>query len=118
MNEFTTIKLLFSIIIPLIVFGGIFITIGRLLAKQKNHCKYIEIINKAMWKNGRPLLQSIQESKELRIEYNKKHDKIMEKLDEMDEKQDKTNTKRDEQIGEIKLHMQKIDLWYIETHKG
>lgn len=94
----------------LVSFAGIFVAIGKLLTKQKTQCKDIKILNNAMWKDGRPLLQSVKEGKE-------SYDKIMSKLNEMDEKQDDVNNERTKQISEIRLHMQKIDIWYTETRE-
>lgn len=101
----------YKIFFFLVTFAGIFITIGKLLYKQKTHCRDIKIINNAMWKDGRPLLQSVGESKEL-------HNKIMDKLDKMDKKRDEVVKERNEQMKIIELHMQRIDIWYTETHKG
>lgn len=108
--DLTLFRFLTASFIFLASFAGLFISIGRLLNKQKAQCKKIETINNAMWKEGRPLLQSVKDSKEL-------HKEIMIKLDEMDEKQDNVNKERTEQIGKIRLHMQKIDIWYTETHE-
>lgn len=106
-----------ALFVFLVSFAGIFIAIGRLLNKQKSHCDKIKTIEKSMWDKGRPLLQSTKGCVEERSEFNKTCDIILRKLEDMDKKQDETNEKRNKQIIEIQLHMQKIDLWYVETHK-
>lgn len=116
--DFTMFRFLTMIFFFLVSFAGIFITIGRLLNKQKTHCKNIKIINGALWKDGRPLLQSVKACKEERDEFKILCKEIIDKLNEMDDKQDKTNELRSKQIQKITLHMQKIDLWYKEKHKG
>lgn len=115
--DFTIFRLLSMVFFFLVPFAGIFVAIGRLLNKQKNQCRDIKIINGALWKDGRPLLQSVKVCKEERDEVKESCDDILKKLDEMDTKQDASNELRSKQIQKIKLHMQKIDLWYIETHK-
>ena len=106
-----------ALFVFLVSFAGVFIAIGRLLNKQKSQCTKIKTIEGSMWKEGRPLLQSVKTCGEERSELNKTCDMILGKLGEMDRKQDKTTKKWDEQMVKIQLHMQKIDLWYIETHK-
>lgn len=106
-----------AVFIFLVSFAGIFIAIGRLLNKQKSHCTKIKTIENSMWKEGRPLLQNVETCKEERAEVKETCNTILAKLGEMDKKQDEANKKREGQIQKINLHMQKIDLWYIETHK-
>lgn len=107
--DITVFRIFITGILFFVAFAGIFITIGKILNKQRTHCSKIGTINNALWKQGRPLLQSVKESEKL-------HSEIMDKLDTMDIKQDEVNKERAEQIGEIKLHMQKIDLWYEDKH--
>lgn len=107
-----------AVFIFLVSFAGIFVAIGRLLNKQKSQCTKIKTIETSMWKEGRPLLQSVETCGEERKEFNKTCDMILEKLEEMDKKQDSANEKREKQIHKITLHMQKIDIWYAETHTG
>lgn len=109
--DLTVFRFLIAGFFFLISFAGIFVMIGKLLSKQKTHCKSIKIITNAMWKEGRPLLQSVKESEKL-------HKQIMDKLEKMDKKRDGVVKERNEQMRIIELHMQKIDLWYIETHGG
>lgn len=117
-----------TLFVFLVSFAGVFIAIGRLLSKQRNHCTKIKTIDNALWKEGRPLLQSIKVCKEERDEFKKDYkegqgelknncETILKKLEEMDEKQDGMNMKRERQIQKINLHMQRIDIWYAETHK-
>jgi hypothetical protein len=116
--DFTIFRLIAMAFVFLVSFAGIFITIGRLLNKQKVQCKDLKIINGALWKDGRPLLQSVEVCKEERDEFKILCREIIDKLNVMDKKQDESNVLRSKQIQKITLHMQKIDLWYKENHKG
>lgn len=113
----TVFRFVISLGFFLLVFAGIFVTLGKLLNKQKSHCTRIKFIDNALWQRGQPLLQSVATCKEEREDFKKVCDEILKKLGQMDTKQDEINSERGKQIENIRLHMQKIDTWYAETHK-
>ena len=115
--NFTVFRFVVSLSFFLLSFAGIFVTLGKLLNKQKSHCGSIKIVNNALWEKGRPLLQSVETCKEERNEFKIVCDEILKKLEHMDTKQDKINNERSKQIENVRLHMQRVDVWYAETHK-
>ena len=115
--DFTVFRFVVSVILLLIAIGGSLIAVGRLLNKQKGHCNSLKILNNALWKEGRPLLQSVGDCKESRKEVQEdldsKYDVIIKKLEDMDKKRAEVVIARNAQIAKINKHVQRIELLYV-----
>lgn len=125
--DFTIFRFVIIVFFFFVTLAGIFITIGKLLSRQKDHCKKIKTINESLYIKGQPVYRTIngcektekrfnESIKELEEQGKEQHALIIDKLEAMDGKQDRVNIQRNAQIEKIKLHMVKIEMWYQETH--